>query len=724
MVSKDQDLLRELLQAFNAEAPEHIQTLNQTLLQLERRPDGEQQLALLQEAFRAAHSLKGAARAVGIVSIETLANGVEEVLKQARDQGLLLDPSTCDSLYNAFDLILKLLEGETLDIAPVLEQLISVGVKKSQVVPQTPAPINEETAVQPINVEGEETIRVAISKLNVLMAQASELLAARISADQRLSEIQNVRQQLGQFSRLWHEVKTLNTRTAKNGSGMADAFQHLEEHLHDLNRTADRLGTDMNRDALRLGMVSGRLQDEMRRVRMVPFQTLEPLFQRVVRDAARLEDKQVELRIEGGEIELDKKVLEALKDAFLHLLRNAVSHGIETPQEREAGNKPLSGTILVSIIQRGSEAHISVRDDGRGFDLDRLRESAEMQAIAVSENANDAELIDLAFLPGLSTRLELTSLSGRGVGLDVVRRQIENLQGRLTVENQPEAGSAFHFVVPVSLAMTRVLLVGIDNQRYALPLASVDRIVRPTTTFSIEGQAMISINDAPIPLIPLANILNLPTQPAKDALAVIIGTGEQRIAVLVDDVLTEQELAVKPLSKPIIRVRHLIGVTVLGSGEPVVVLNTTDLMKSARGMRVQPVFRTTLPEVSEQPTAERILVVDDSITTRTLEKNILEAAGYTVYTATDGTRALQQLKAHSISLIVADVEMPNMDGIALTRYLRDTEAYRELPIILVTSLESVEDRERGMVAGANAYIVKRGFNQAELLATIQQFLLR
>jgi two-component system chemotaxis sensor kinase CheA len=204
---------------------------------------------------------------------------------------------------------------------------------------------------------------------------------------------------------------------------------------------------------------------------------------------------------------------------------------------------------------------------------------------------------------------------------------------------------------------------------------------------------------------------------------VVVGAGEHRIALLVDDVLTEQEMTVKPLSKPIIRVPHVAGVTVLGSGEPVMVLNTVDLMKSTRGMRVQPVFSATLPNPDEESSAERILVVDDSITTRTLEKNILEAAGYTVYTATDGARAIQQLKAHPVSLVVADVEMPNMDGITLTRYLRNSKEYQDLPVILVTSLESAEDRERGMIAGANAYIVKRGFNQAELLATIRQFLL-
>jgi two-component system, chemotaxis family, sensor kinase CheA len=720
MVSKDQNLMRELLNAFQAEAPEHVQALNQALLQLERRQEGTQHTALLQEAFRAAHSLKGAARAVGFESIEKLAHSIEEVLRQARDMGLHLDPSTCDILYQAFDMTQKLLDGENVDIAPMVAQLTSIkGL-------DTDAPIvsiETETLAPVVNVEGEETIRVAVAKLDVLMAQTGELLTARISAEQRLSEARAVRKQLNQFTRLWREVKTLATRAVQDDSQhMMDTFQYFEEQLHQVSRAVNHLDTDINRDSLRLGVVSGRLQSEMRRVRMVPFQTFEPLFLRAVRDAARQENKQVELKITGGEVELDKKVLEALKDAFLHILTNAVSHGIEGMEERIAQHKPSTGEILITVVQRGNEAHITIRDDGKGFDLERLRQSAEAQQVSVPDGDNTNELINLAFLPGVTSSQKLTTLSGRGVGLDVVRRQIDNLQGSIVVENSPGRGAVFHLIVPVSLAMTRVLLVSVGNQCYALPLASIERIVRSKSTFNIEGKAMLSLAEESLPLVPLAGILDLTFQPTSNALAVIVGVAEQRIALLVDDVLTEQELAVKPLSKPLTRVRHVAGAAMMGNGDPVVVLNAADLVKSARGVSIQPILSTSTPQVKGQHDKTHILVVDDSITTRTLEKNILTAAGYEVHTAIDGIQALQQLKNRPISLVVADVEMPNMDGISLTRYLRDSKEYQELPLILVTSLENPEDRERGMLAGANAYIVKRGFNQAELLSRIQQLL--
>jgi len=720
MVSKDQDLMRELLNAFQAEAPEHVQALNQALLQLERRQEGKQHTAFLQEAFRAAHSLKGAARAVGFASIEKLAHSIEEVLRQARDNGLHLDPATCDILYRAFDMTQKLLDGENVEIEPVIAQLISINGQSSAAPTE---PVETEMPAPTVSIEGEETIRVAVSKLDVLMAQTGELLTARISAEQRLSETRAVRKQLNQFTRLWREVKTLATRSVQDDSQhMLDTFQYFEEQLHQVSRAVNHLDTDINRDSLRLGVVSGRLQSEMRRVRMVPFQTFEPFFLRVVRDAARQEDKQVELTIIGGEVELDKKVLEALKDPFLHVLRNAVSHGIESANERVASQKPPVGNIQITVVQRGNEAHISVGDDGKGFNLERLRQAAEAQQVSVPDGASSSELIDLAFLPGVSSSPALTTLSGRGVGLDVVRRQIDNLQGSVVVENLPGQGAAFHMIVPVSLAMTRVLLVGVGNHCYALPLASIERIVRPKATFNIEGKAMLSLDHESLPLVPLASILDLAFQPSSNALAVIIGVAEQRIALLVDDVLTEQELAVKPLSKPLLRIRHVAGAAMMGSGDPVVVLNAPDLVKSARGVSVQTVLNPSAPQAKGQHEMTHILVVDDSITTRTLEKNILVAAGYEVHTAIDGIQALQQLKNHPISLVVADVEMPNMDGISLTRYLRDSKEYQELPLILVTSLENPEDRERGMVAGANAYIVKRGFNQAELLSRIQQLL--
>ncbi len=720
MVSKDQDLMRELLNAFQAEAPEHVQALNQALLQLERHHEGKQAVALLQEAFRAAHSLKGAARAVGFESIEKLAHNIEDVLRQTRENGLRLDPSTCDVLYSAFDVIQKLLDGETVDIGRVITQLTAISSQTSDTFLET---FGAELPTPTISLEGDETIRVAVSKLDVLMAQTGELLTARISTEQRLSETRSIRKQLNQFSRLWREVKMIATHSIQDDSQhMMDTFQYFEDQLNQVSRAVNHLDTDINRDSLRLGVVSGRLQSEMRRVRMMPFQTFEPLFQRAVRDAARQEEKQVELKIIGGEVELDKKVLEALKDPFLHMLRNAVTHGIEGTNERAANHKPPFGEIQIRVVQRGSEAHVTVSDDGKGFNLERLRESAESQHVAVPNGASNNDLINLAFLPGVSSSSALTTLSGRGVGLDVMRRQIDNLQGSIVVENSPGQGAVFHLIVPVSLAMTRVLLVGVGSQYYALPLAAIEKIVRPKKIFNIEGKAMIALGNESVPLVPLANILDLSFPSGDNSLAVIISVAEQRIALLVDDVLTEQEVAVKPLSKPLIRIRHVAGAAMMGSGDPVVVLNVPDLVKSAHGVSLQPVLNTSNPHAYEQHKATHILVVDDSITTRTLEKNILLAAGYEVHTAIDGVQALQQLKAHPIALVVADVEMPNMDGIALTRYLRDSKEYQELPLVLVTSLEKPDDRERGMLAGANAYIVKRGFNQAELLARIQQLL--
>jgi two-component system, chemotaxis family, sensor kinase CheA len=728
---RDEELLRELLQTFQVEAVEHLQVLNQALLKLERQPDTAQQTALVQEAFRAAHSLKGAARAVALTPIEKLAHSLEDVLKVVRDGKLTLEPAICDVLYTTIDVIQRALNNESLDIGPIRRELHALIAQQDEVVQTETLPEAQITAepivaVSPILAETEETIRVAVSKLDALMAQTGELLIARISAAQRTLEMQQIRQQLNCIPRPWREIRTLAakiSRTSEDGQRLVEYLQRFDEQLHTLTLTLNNLDTAINRDALRLGMVTGRLQSEMRRVRMIPFSTVEGLFQRTVRDAARSERKQVELTLVGGEIELDKKVLEMLKDPFLHLLRNAVSHGIEPPAAREAAGKASNGLITISITQRGSEAQITIRDDGHGFDLETLRQSAETHNIRLNDAPTDDELIGLAFLPGITTSNGVSAISGRGVGLDIVREQIELLQGRVQVENQSGEGVTFRLSVPVSLAMTRVLLVRIGGKRYALPLSAVEKIVTPRQTFSIEAQTMLSVDGQSMPLVPLASALKLSYVALPEPLAVILGAGDQRIALLVDDVLTEQELAVKPFGKPIVRVANLSGAAVLGNGDPVVVLNVADLVKSARGVRVTHIEHlTTQRDGGENLPAECILVVDDSITTRTLEKNILEAAGYEVHTATDGVQALQQLKSQTIKLVVADVEMPNMDGITLTRYLRDSNEFKELPVILVTSLESSADRERGMMAGANAYIVKRGFNQAELLSTIQQYL--
>ena len=782
-MSRDDELLKELLQTFQAEASEHLSNLNQTLLKLERQPVERTRVTLLQDAFRTAHSLKGAARAVGLEDIERIGHVMEDVLKRARDHKLQIDPGACDILYNALDFIQMMLDGKTPDIDPICQQIADLAaeplpepepepkprpakangetrpakakaeppapvvaaappqpeLEPMQVIEPLPVPVIHNTpppapdvhrnnekphggdAQHPqMSAESDETIRVSISKLDALMAQAGELLVAKIGAEQRVADMQEVRQQLAMWPKAWREIKALFPRvSAANDAGrqLIEMLNRHYDYLQNVTRQISAAEQSINRDTLRLGMVTSRLQDEVRRVRMVPFQTFESLLQRTVRDAARTENKQAVLTLEGGEVELDKKVLEALKDPLLHLLRNAVGHGLEMPDERTKKGKHAEGRVGITVSQHGSEVWIIVQDDGRGFDLDGLRRAAKAAGMEGDTSADD--VIAYAFQPGITTNQKVTAISGRGVGLDVVRQQLENLQGRIVVKNNPGHGASFQLIVPVSLAMTRVLLVSTGPELYALPLASIEKIIGIRSTFSVEGQTMITVDGRPLPLISLGAALRRPAPMPKNPLAVIMGIAEQRLALLVDDVLTEQELAIKPLGKPLIRVPNVSGAAVLGNGEPIIILNAADLVKSSRSAR----GITILSQAErEQKPKYWILVVDDSITTRTLEKNILETAGYQVVTATDGREALAQLKKNPISLVVSDVQMPNLDGIGLCTEIRDSSDSKEMPIILVTSLENPEDRERGMMAGANAYIVKRGFNQAELLATITQLL--
>ncbi len=738
MGNPEDDLLRNLLSTFRTEAAEHIQTLNQALLQLERAaPDGGEaaehsRQALVQDAFRAAHSLKGAARAVGLTDIEGLAHGLEAVLHAARAGRLSLAPATCDVLYEALDAIQQRLAAEpvaTEALSRRLTELVSVSrenISESQTAPDgqpeaglisaADAAARAPSTPQGVSVgaPGEDSIRVALDKLDDLMAQVGELLIAKISAEQHLVDTQDVRRQLARWPRTWREIKALAARVnGDTGRQLAAVLARHDEDLQALAREVNTLHQAMNRDTQRLGLVATGLQDSVRRVRMVPFQTLIFGLQRVARDAARSEAKRVALRVEGGEVELDKRVLEMLKDPLLHLARNAVSHGIETPDRRASLGKPAEGQVRIAVQQRGGEVRIAVSDDGQGFDLDALRRAATRNGgPALDETAGPDDIIALAFQPGVTTAEQVTALAGRGVGLDVVRRCLEAIQGRVVVESVPGQGVTIQLLVPTSVAMTRGLLVRIGAEDYLLPLPAIEKIVelKAELVFTVEGRPAITVEGRPLPLVSLAAALNRPqANRAEHWRAIILSVAEQRLAVLVDAVLTEQELAVKPLGRLLPRVR------------PVVILNAADLVKSARGLKAQPLPLSNGAKAERRPSV-RVLVVDDSITTRTLEKNILETAGYEVMTATDGVGALEQLKQRPVEVVVADIQMPNMDGFALTQHLRQSNDYHTLPIILVTSLESREDRERGLVAGANAYIVKRGFDQAELLATIQSLL--
>jgi two-component system chemotaxis sensor kinase CheA len=504
-----------------------------------------------------------------------------------------------------------------------------------------------------------------------------------------------------------------------------------QEHLREMHGRLSDLSREYANDTMHMSLVIDELEEEVKRVRMLPLHTITPTFGRMVRDLAKAAGKEAVLRISGGETELDKRVLEQIKDPLIHLLRNAVDHGLEAPDKREAAGKARVGNITLAAEQLGRDVVITVADDGAGLDVEAIREAVMERTVTLDRELGEAELIEAIFDPGVSTSAIVTDISGRGIGLDVVRRNIEALHGRISVDWSPGGGTQFTLVLPVTLSSSRGLLVRAAGERYAIPLSAIERIltVRPEQVTPFGGQSTILYRERPLTLVRLGEVLGLAGNGAgkgEELVVVVLAAAERRMAFIVDELVGEQEIVIKPLGKQLASVVGLAGATVLGSGEIVLVLNASDLMKLALQEGRGPLHfdHDADPTSTQGPRRHHVLIVDDSITTRTLEKNILEAAGYSIEVATDGQEAWNLILAGSTlpDLVISDVSMPRLDGIGLTRRIREETRTSELPVILVTSLDSPADKARGVEAGADAYITKGSFDQHTLLDVVEQLI--
>ena len=441
-----------------------------------------------------------------------------------------------------------------------------------------------------------------------------------------------------------------------------------------------------------------------------------------MRDLALAAGKEVLFKLGGHEVELDRAVAERLKDPLLHLVRNAVDHGIESPAERAAAGKPPSGTITVSASLKGAQVEIAITDDGRGLDRERIREEA--RARGLPESTEDRDLLALVFHPGLSTARALTSVSGRGIGLDVVKSQVNALHGTVGLESITGAGTTFALTVPLTVTLIRALLVESAGRTFAMATTQVMGLRRlvPAEVRSVGGREMLAVPAGLLPLLSLAEALGLPA-PRRDrgqgGFVVLVEAGTWRVAFVVDELLAEQDLVVTGLGRRLRRVPNLAGCALLEDGGIALILSAAELAESALQA---PARRLLVPAPGPETARRRLLVADDSVTTRTLEKAILEEAGYEVRLAADGHQAWRMLQEEPIDLIVADVEMPGMDGFTLTETVRHSAALRRIPVVLVTSLSTEKDRARGLEVGADAYLVKSGFDRTGLLEAVGQLL--
>ncbi|RKP46454.1 hybrid sensor histidine kinase/response regulator [Trinickia fusca] len=741
-------LLQRLLATFKVEADERLKGMSVLLVELEQTSAGARVAQIVETLFREAHSLKGAARAVNLNSVEMVCASLESELAALKGQERAVPPALIDALSGGIDELAALLAPGTVSGVPGAPAFPSPQAIEERAKPPSS---QDQGATAPSS----ETVRISTAKLEMLHAEAEELLAFKYSLGDLIGELDALSAAMAGFRKSWDKPANharLVQRAGEKTSGEHAAVGPDDENGGEADRrhTTDKLITAVlcaegfaktmedrlarlraqaEREQRAMSSATAQLQDDVRQALMMPFTSLFDILPKLVHDLARDSEKSVALRIDNATVEVDRRILEQLKDPVIHLIRNAVDHGIEAPVERTRRNKPAQGQISLSVIpMEGNKVELVMADDGAGIDLAKVRETAaRFGLIAPQDTPGIQETLKLIFESGLSTSPLLTDLSGRGLGLAIVREKVERMGGNVEVMQRDTGGTSFRIVLPTMLATFRGLVVTAAGRPFVMPLRNVARVLRVTADDikTVENVATVAIDGQAVALVYLAQALDL-TTPAIDApeneylfLALLENAG-RRIAFAVDEVLGDQEVQVKGLGPQLNRVPNVAGATVLGAGRVVPVLNVPDLFKSAlHGPRRAPAYPAAQTPAR---TRQSLLVVEDSITSRSLLTHILESAGYDVTTAVDGLDGLTAARSRKFDLVVSDVEMPRMDGFELTARLRQDKKLSNLPVVLVTGLESREDKERGIEVGANAYIVKSSFDQSNLLETIRGIL--
>jgi len=755
----------ELRTLYKEASADHIQKIEAGLLHLEKNPLDQ---VPLEELLRETHSLKGDSRMLGVKDAETLTHQIEDILGGVKRGERVLTPQVFECLYQGLDAVRKIateaVTGQSAGVSVfhVLAQLMGAGaddelsdVKETAAsngtaaIGEPPKAFNDavqlKEPVEPADVLAQvseyqiDTIRVESQKLDKLLTQASELAVTKGQIGDRVAEIDQILalwEEWGReafVSRLTFDELERRWNTPEL-QPLQNFYNLLETRLEQLGGLLNRLRTTTSEDNAKLETVANELESGIHSLRLLPFSTIFNLFPRTVRDLAKQQGKDVNLLLEGGDNTVDKRILEEMKDPLLHLLRNAIDHGIETPQERQSLGKPASATIRLRGYQVGSTVSIEVIDDGRGLDVEAIKQSALRRGVRTEEELaqmSTAEIQTLIFAAGFSTRTAVTEISGRGVGLDVVRANVERLKGNIQVEFTPGKGCLFRITLNSSLATTDALIVQVEPYPYAIPVGFVEamQLVSPQEVFAREGSQTLPFQGESVTVAWLADLLGLPVKAptstkalhatSKTIPCIILRIGSERLALLVDTILEQQDIVLKPQSQLLKRLRNISGATILGTGEVCMVLNPTDLFKSAR----KAVVSVTVQELTAQAQVkQKILLVEDSIPIRTQMKRILETAGYEVTAAVDGADGFHKLRAGSFKAVVSDVQMPNLDGLGLTAKIRHFPEYKDLPVILVTTLASQEDKRQGAEAGANAYITKGDFEQGVLLDTLRRLI--
>jgi len=747
---------------FRAEVESQMRVFTDGLLALESGGSAKEQLAA---TMRAAHSIKGAARIVHLDVAVTLAHAMEDCLVAAQEGVLTLDAGAIDILLGASDLLARLSKLEELAVPAwveeqrsavdqLLSQLADVRAGKSvaplpAVAPppsaeepraRTPAAASEtgepnppaarQAAPPPSHPErpvagADRAIKMAAQTLNRLMGLAGESLVQSRWFEPFSESMLGLKRRHSEINDLLESLQPLVENSPEAVVKLATARQKVQE----TRRWSAERQTELDGFGLRSAGLSDRLYREVVASRMRPFGDGVEGFPRFVRDLARQLGKQAQLEIVGTATEVDREILDRLEAPLNHTIRNSLDHGIERPDERVAAGKPPTGTIRLEARHRAGLFVLTVSDDGRGIDIESLRAIVIAKGLATAEmaaNFSEAELLEFLFLPGFTTAATVTDISGRGVGLDAVQEMAKSVGGAVSISSRPGRGMSIQLELPLTLSVLRTFVAEIGGEPFAFPLTRIASVVKVNRTdlSSLEGQQYFSLDGERIGVVSALEILDMPGKPnwGEEISVVLLGDRSTRYGLAVDRFVGEYEMVVRPLDARLGKVPSISAAALMDDGSPVLIVDVEDLTRSVEallhGGRLRGLGRSETTQVSRK----RILVVDDSVTVREVQRSLLRNRGYIVEVAVDGMDGWNALRTAPYDLTITDVDMPRMNGIELVAKIKADPKLHALPVIIVSYKDREEDRMRGLDAGADRYLTKSSFHDETLLSTVAELI--
>ena len=622
----------------------------------------------------------------------------------------------------------------------IIQQVLSFDIDKIQqeVIVNTQQPKQITDFSEVFNTGAIKTLRVDSTKLDTLINQVNELTISKIKTKKHLFELNIVNKQIEEWQKIYskainylkyYERKHSQFDTSDNTSSiikhLLNLFSDNSKKIQTMSSDIIKLHRTIQEDDTKMSLIVENINNMVRNIRILPLATVFHLFGRMVRDIAQEKNKKINFQILGSETSADKKIIEEIKAPLIHIIRNSIDHGIEPPEEREAVGKPPTGEIILSARQSSNKVIIEVKDDGRGINLEKIKEKALSKGFLTQEeiaSMTEEQLTNLIFAPGFSTGDEITDISGRGIGLDVVFSKISQLNGKVKVVSEFNRGCCVQIELPTTMSILKVFLVKASGQMFAVPMDTINTVLRKRNDEIITTNKKKSIifKKEPIPLYNLSDILNLPKDVAKkDKKTIIIIESDNKIIALnVDKLYGEQEILIKKLSAPFYKLKNISGITTLISGKICLVLNIPDIINSTQSKKIE----TALIEKAFNSNDYKILLVDDSSTTRVLEKNILTQAGYNIELAENPIEAFKKMQNINFDLIISDIEMPEMDGLDFLKKIKSNEKFVNIPVIMVSSLMNGEKRSIAMALGAEKYIIKGDFNQEDFQDSIREIL--